>query len=76
MGRLQKQVEYALIGAGLRSIPIEIILIGLASQWVVLYAWGKITYSFERHKMPNYHLAQINIARMLAPIGDPIMAEL
>ena len=25
--------------------------------------------------MPNYHLAQINIARMLAPIDDPIMAE-
>ena len=25
--------------------------------------------------MLNYHLAQINIARMLAPIYDPIMAE-
>jgi hypothetical protein len=25
--------------------------------------------------MPSYHLAQINIARMLAPIDDPIMAE-
>jgi hypothetical protein len=25
--------------------------------------------------MPIYHLAQINIARMLAPIDDPIMAE-
>lgn len=25
--------------------------------------------------MPTYHLAQINIARMLAPIDDPIMAE-
>ena len=25
--------------------------------------------------MPNYHLAQINIARMLAPIDDPLMAE-
>ena len=25
--------------------------------------------------MPGYHLAQINIARMLAPIDDPIMAE-
>src|SRR6185369_7381351 len=25
--------------------------------------------------MPDYHLAQINIARMLAPIDDPIMAE-
>jgi hypothetical protein len=25
--------------------------------------------------MPNYHLAQINIARMLAPIDDPVMAE-
>ena len=25
--------------------------------------------------MPAYHLAQINIARMLAPIDDPIMAE-
>ena len=25
--------------------------------------------------MPNYHLAQINIGRILAPIGDPIMAE-
>ena len=25
--------------------------------------------------MPNYHLAQINIGRMLAPIDDPIMAE-
>jgi len=25
--------------------------------------------------MPNYHLAQINIARMLAPIEDPIMAD-
>jgi hypothetical protein len=25
--------------------------------------------------MPKYHLAQINIARMLAPIDDPIMAE-
>ena len=25
--------------------------------------------------VPNYHLAQINIARMLAPIDDPIMAE-
>ncbi len=25
--------------------------------------------------MPEYHLAQINIARMLAPIADPIMAE-
>ena len=25
--------------------------------------------------MSNYHLAQINIARMLAPIDDPIMAE-
>ena len=25
--------------------------------------------------MPNYYLAQINIARMLAPIDDPIMAE-
>jgi hypothetical protein len=25
--------------------------------------------------MPNYHLAQINIARMLASIDDPIMAE-
>jgi hypothetical protein len=25
--------------------------------------------------MPNHHLAQINIARMLAPIDDPIMAE-
>ena len=24
--------------------------------------------------MPNYHLAQINIARMLAPIDNPIMA--
>jgi hypothetical protein len=23
--------------------------------------------------MPNYHIAQINIARMLAPIDDPIM---
>ena len=25
--------------------------------------------------MSNYHVAQINIARMLAPIDDPIMAE-
>ena len=25
--------------------------------------------------MPDYHLAQINIARMLAPIDDPLMAE-
>ena len=25
--------------------------------------------------MTNYHLAQINIARMLAPIDDPIMAD-
>ena len=25
--------------------------------------------------MPAYHLAQINIARMLAPITDPVMAE-
>ena len=25
--------------------------------------------------MPNHHLAQINIARMLAPIDDPIMAD-
>lgn len=25
--------------------------------------------------MPGYHLAQINIARMLAPVGDPIMAD-
>jgi hypothetical protein len=25
--------------------------------------------------MSNYHLAQINIARMLAPIDDPVMAE-
>ena len=25
--------------------------------------------------MPKYHLAQINIGRMLAPIDDPIMAE-
>lgn len=25
--------------------------------------------------MPNYHLAQINIARMLAPVDDPLMAE-
>ena len=25
--------------------------------------------------MPNYHLAQINIARTLAPIRDPLMAE-
>ena len=25
--------------------------------------------------MPTFHLAQINVARMLAPIDDPIMAE-
>ena len=25
--------------------------------------------------MPTFHLAQINIARMLAPIDDPVMAE-
>ena len=25
--------------------------------------------------MPEYHLAQINIARMIAPIDDPIMAQ-
>ena len=25
--------------------------------------------------MPNYHLAQINIGRILAPIDDPIMAD-
>ena len=25
--------------------------------------------------MPKYHIAQINIARMLAPIDDPIMVE-
>ena len=25
--------------------------------------------------MTNYHIAQINIARMLAPIDDPIMAD-
>ena len=25
--------------------------------------------------MPKYHIAQINIGRMLAPITDPIMAE-
>ena len=25
--------------------------------------------------MTEYHLAQINIARMLAPIDDPVMAE-
>ncbi len=25
--------------------------------------------------MPSYHLAQINLARVLAPIDDPIMAE-
>lgn len=25
--------------------------------------------------MPSYHLAQINIARMLAPIDDPLMAK-
>ncbi len=25
--------------------------------------------------MPSHHLAQINIARMLAPIDDPLMAE-
>jgi len=25
--------------------------------------------------MPTYHLAQINIGRMLAPVDDPIMAE-
>jgi len=24
---------------------------------------------------PNYHIAQVNIARMLAPLDDPIMAE-
>jgi hypothetical protein len=29
----------------------------------------------EEFSMSNYHLAQINIARMLAPIEDPIMAE-
>ena len=28
-----------------------------------------------KEPMPTYHLAQINIARMLAPIDDPIMAE-
>jgi hypothetical protein len=26
-------------------------------------------------EMPEYHIAQINVARMLAPIDDPIMAE-
>ena len=25
--------------------------------------------------MPAYHLAQINVARMLAPIDDPVMAD-
>ena len=25
--------------------------------------------------MPGYHIAQINIARMLAPIDDPVMAD-
>lgn len=25
--------------------------------------------------MPNYHIAQINIGHMLAPIDDPLMAE-
>lgn len=25
--------------------------------------------------MPEYHIAQINIARMLAPIDDPVMAD-
>jgi hypothetical protein len=25
--------------------------------------------------MPDYHIAQINIARMLAPVADPIMAD-
>ena len=25
--------------------------------------------------MPDYHLAQINIARLLAPIDDPLLAE-
>jgi len=25
--------------------------------------------------MPNYHIAQINIGRILAPIDDPLMAE-
>ena len=25
--------------------------------------------------MPNYHIAQINVAHMLAPLDDPIMAE-
>jgi uncharacterized protein DUF3291 len=25
--------------------------------------------------MPNFHLAQINIARLLAPIDDPLLAE-
>jgi hypothetical protein len=25
--------------------------------------------------MPKYHIAQINIARMLAPIDDPVMEE-
>jgi Domain of unknown function (DUF3291) len=25
--------------------------------------------------MPTYHLAQINIGRILAPIDDPVMAE-
>ncbi|HSL30615.1 MAG TPA: DUF3291 domain-containing protein [Anaerolineales bacterium] len=25
--------------------------------------------------MPTYHIAQINVARMLAPIDDPVMAD-
>ena len=25
--------------------------------------------------MPNYHLAQINTARILAPFDDPLMTE-
>ena len=29
----------------------------------------------EKIRMTNFHLAQINIARMLAPIDDPLMAE-
>jgi len=35
----------------------------------------KVKSEKQRGQMPKYHIAQINIARMLAPIDDPLMQD-
>jgi len=51
------------------------VAIATVSKSTVARGYSIAEFFYKGSNMPKYHIAQINIGRILAPIDDPLMAE-